>query len=656
MTLVPGLQARDFSLASPDNSIIVNIKAEDNLCFNVSKDGDVLITDTPIGLTLDDGSIWGSGRIRNHCYISVRDSIPAPFYRAESIAEVYNAITINFRNGCRVEFRVYDDGFAYRFVNASDRSFKIREEKAGFRFNGDYMMTVPYVKDNAGNIPAQFFNSFENLYTTCALSKMDPGRLCFLPLVADSGKHKICITETNLNEYPGMYLTVHGAEKNELKAMFANYPAKLEQGGHNNLQMLVRERENWLCEVRGERDFPWRICVIASDDASLAASNLGYLLAEPSKLEDISWIRPGKVAWEWWNAFNLTGVDFKAGKNTPTYKYFIDFAAEQGIEYIIMDEGWAVNGKADLMQVNPEVNLQEILDYARQKNVGVILWAGYYAFDRDMENVCRHYAEMGVKGFKVDFMDRDDAMMTAFNYRAAQTAAKYHLLLDLHGTHKPAGLNRTWPNVLNFEGVHGLEQMKWCDRDLDQMEYDVTIPYIRQVAGPLDYTQGAMHNANRKNFNAVYFDPMSQGTRCHQLALYMVLDSPLNMLCDTPVYYRAEPQCTAFIASVPTVWDETRIVGGRMRKWIVTARRKGSDWYVGGLTNWDSRDLDVDFSFLPEGEYLLDLFRDGVNADRKGDDYARESLTVTKNSAPLRIHLAPGGGFAMKLSPKRCGK
>ena len=226
----------------------------------------------------------------------------------------------------------------------------------------------------------------------------------------------------------------------------------------------------------------------------------------------------------------------------------------------------------------------------------------------------------------------------------------------MHGTHKPAGLNRTWPNVLNFEGVHGLEQMKWCDRDLDQMEYDVTIPYIRQVAGPLDYTQGAMHNANRKNFNAVYFDPMSQGTRCHQLALYMVLDSPLNMLCDTPVYYRAEPQCTAFIASVPTVWDETRIVGGRMRKWIVTARRKGSDWYVGGLTNWDSRDLDVDFSFLPQGEYLLDLFRDGVNADRKGDDYARESLTVTKNSAPLRIHLAPGGGFAMKLSPKRCGK
>lgn len=288
--------------------------------------------------------------------------------------------------------------------------------------------------------------------------------------------------------------------------------------------MIVKEREAYIAKVSGKRAFPWRMAIIAKQDKELVESNLSYLLATPSCLEDISWIKPGKVAWEWWNDWNLDGVAFKTGVNTETYKAYIDYAASNHVEYVILDEGWAVNLKADLMQIVPELDLKGLIDYAKSKNVGIILWAGYYAFERDMENVCRHYAEMGVKGFKVDFMDRDDQEMVDFNYRAAQTCAKYKLLLDLHGMYKPSGLNRTYPNVLNFEGVHGLENMKWSSKNVDQVKYDVMIPFIRQVAGPIDYTQGAMRNAVKESYYPCYSEPMSQGTRCRQLALYVILN------------------------------------------------------------------------------------------------------------------------------------
>jgi len=354
------------------------------------------------------------------------------------------------------------------------------------------------------------------------------------------------------------------------------------------------------------------------------------------------------VAWDWWNDWNIQGVDFKAGINTETYKYYIDFAAKYGVEYVILDEGWAVNKQADLMQVVPEIDLKAIVDYAKGKGVGIVLWAGYYAFDRDMENVCRHYAGMGVKGFKVDFMDRDDQIVTDFYYRAAAMAAKYKLVLDFHGAFKPAGINRTYPNVLNCEGVNGLEQLKWGKDKEAQVVYDTQIPFIRQAGGPMDYTQGAMRNAVSRNYYPCNTEPMSQGTRCRQLALYVVLDSPLNMMCDSPSNYMREPECTDFIAAVPTTWDETEVLDGKMGEYVVTMRRKGDAWYVGGITNWDARDLVVDTSFLPKGTYKVELFRDGVNADRKAEDYRRVEQTYTVGDT-LQVHLAPGGGFAMRL-------
>ena len=639
---------KSYTLSSPDGNLQTTVSPGNELLYDIVYKGRTLLEPSPLSLSLGNGDSWGpNARISKASRSSVDRWIDAPFYRADSLHEHYNALTLRMKGDWEVEFRAYDDGIAYRFVNRTRKPFTILNEQAEYRFPSDFQASVPYVTSGEdGDFEAQFYNSFENVYSVAPLSKMNPGRLAFLPLVVDAGQGvKICISESDLCNYPGLYL-YNPDGKTALKGRFAQYPDSLEQGGHNRLQMIVRERREHIAEVAGPRNFPWRMAVVGSD-TQLAASSLSYLLAEPSRIDDISWIHPGKVAWEWWNDWNISGVDFRSGINTQTYKYYIDFAASQGIEYVILDEGWAVNLQADLMQVVPQINLPEIIEYGASKNVGIILWAGFHAFNRDMEQVCRHYAQMGVKGFKVDFMDRDDQQMTAFNHRAAETAAKYHLVLDLHGTHKPAGINRTWPNVLNVEGVHGLEQLKWRPESHDQVEYDVMIPFIRQVAGPMDYTQGAMINATRTGYHPNHSEPMSQGTRCHQLALYVVLDSPLNMLCDSPTNYLQEAECTHFIASIPTVWDETRILDGRLGEYIVTARRKGSTWYIGAITDWNPRDLKIDLSFLG-GERSAELFRDGVNADRKASDYRCEELSID-TAKPFAVHLAPGGGFVMKI-------
>ena len=471
----------------------------------------------------------------------------------------------------------------------------------------------------------------------------------FLPLVVDAGEGvKICITESGLENYPGLYLSAAEGEK-RLTGQFAPYPKKTVQGGHNQLQMLVKERENYIAKTSGTRSFPWRAFIISRNDKELADCDMVYRLASPSRVNDISWIKPGKVAWDWWNDWNLYGVDFRAGINNPTYKYYIDFAAEHGIEYVILDEGWAVNLQADMMQVIPEIDLQELVDYGKSKNVGIILWAGYWAFARDMENVVKHYSDMGVKGFKVDFLDRDDQEMVNFVYKASEVCAKYKMLVDFHGVFKPTGLQRTYPNVLNYEGVNGLEQMKWSsEKEFDMVTYDVTIPFIRMIAGPMDYTQGAMRNAVKGNHRSVNSEPMSQGTRCRQLATYVIFESPFNMLCDAPSNYMREPESTEFIANIPTVWDESIVLDGKMGEYIVTARRAGNVWYVGGITDWTARDIEVDCSFLGDKTYDATLFKDGVNAHRVGRDYKCESFRI-KNDSKLKIHLAPGGGFALKI-------
>jgi len=495
---------------------------------------------------------------------------------------------------------------------------------------------------------SQFKTSFENLYTVTRLSKLDPARLAFLPLVvaADDGV-KLCFTEADLQAYPGMYFNYPG-QGYSLRGIFAPYPKRTHDGGHDNLQNVVDEYDNFIAKAASRTSFPWRTILIAREDRQLLDNDMVMRLAEPSRLEDVSWIRPGLAAWEWWNDWGLHGVGFEAGINTPTYKHYIDFAARNGIAYLVMDDGWSKE-KTDLMSGGSDrLDLEEVLRYAKEKDVGIILWAGYRAFDRDMEEVCRHYSALGVKGFKVDFMDRDDQQIAEFLYRGAATAAKYGLLLDYHGIYKPAGLQRTYPNVVNFEGVHGLEQMKWSEESVDQVTYDVTMPFIRMTAGPVDYTQGAMLNAAKGHFFPRRSEPMSQGTRCRQLAEYVVFESPITMLCDSPSNYMKEPECFAFMASVPTVWDETVALTGSVGEYIAIARRSGDTWYIGAMTDWTPRELELDLSFIGNGNYDIESFADGINADRAARDF-RKTVSELPQDRRLKIRMAPGGGYAARI-------
>ncbi len=644
------VQAKDYKLTSPDGQIQATVCTDGQMKLSIVHDGVEVLSPSPISIERTDEVKWGeNSRVVKAVRSTVNTTVKSPFYRASEINDHYNSLTLKMKGNWSLELRVYDDGVAYRFVNHDKKPFEIRDEQADFRFPSDAVAAVPYVsRGKDGNFHDQYFNSFENTYTVDNLSKLNPQRLAFLPVSVEGGENvKLCFTEVNLRDYPGMYLYNYDGG-NHLVADFAPYPKDTYQGGHNNLQIKVRTTEDYIAKVTAPRTFPWR-AVLIGNDVEIASSDMTYLLADGSKIEDTSWIKPGKIAWDWWNNWNIAGVDFISGINNDTYKYYIDFAAANGIEYVILDEGWAVNKKADLFQVVPEIDLEMLVKHGESKGVGLVLWAGYWAFERDMEKVCKHYSEMGIKGFKVDFMDRDDQVMTDFNYRAAEMAAKYHLILDLHGTHKPAGLNRTWPNVLNFEGVHGLEQMKWDDPSVDQMEYDTMIPFLRQVAGPMDYTQGAMLNAVKKNYRPCNTEPMSQGTRCHQLALYTVLESPFNMLCDSPTNYIREPESTKFIAEIPTVWDDTVVLAGEMGEYIVTARRSGDKWYVGAITDWNARDVEVDLSFLGEGTWTLKAFADGVNAHRKGTDYKVTVSEVSKD-AKVKVHMAPGGGWTAILS------
>lgn len=640
-----------YTLQSPDKRTNVSITiGNDFLKYSVTQDDVVIINDSPITMELSDGKILGANPVvRNYDSKTVDKLIKAEFYKKEYVEDYYNELTLRFKGSYNVEFRAYNDGVAYRFCTVFPKPITIVREGVSYNFEEDYTAHIPYVNERRSELDflqKQFFNSFENTYTITPISKMENDRIAFMPVMVSlkDGK-KVVITESDLEDYPGTFLRKNNVD-NSLAGIHAPYPKTEVQGGHNMLQYVVKENENFIARVQGTRSFPWRCMIISSEDKELLNNDMVYRLASPSRVEDISWIVPGKVAWEWWNAWNIKGVDFESGVNNDTYKHYIDFASEYGIEYVILDEGWAVNKKADLFNVVPEIDIIELVEYADSKGVGIVLWAGYLAMDRDMEEVCKYYSEIGVKGFKVDFMDRDDQKAVNFYYRMAEYAAKYHLIVDFHGAYKPTGLNRTFPNVLNFEGVFGLEQVKW-GQDIDLVTYETTIPFIRMLAGPMDYTQGAMRNANKDNYKAVWSEPMSQGTRCRQLAEYVIFESPFNMLCDSPSNYRDEEECTDFIADIPTIWDETIALDGKVGEYTVIARRSGDRWYVGGITNWEEREIEIDLSELELKNTQAIEFRDGVNANKIASDYSKNNITIENNI--YKAQMKKGGGFVLIL-------
>jgi len=647
-------------LLSPDGKIKITVSTVKGISYKVECDSVLCLDESRIRMTLADGTMYGGeeNQLKRVWRGPVDHIDSTKFYKTAAVRVRCNLMSLEYKT-FNVEFCAFDDAVSYRFISKSNKAFKVADELAQFNFAKPWPATIGYVCQNTKSLQTQLFNSYENVYERHNLDKWNMERLAFSPLVVEAdGGLRLAITEANVLDYPGMFLynESHGSC---LKGVFAGYPKELKKGGHRDLQDKVLSRENFIAQYdKAATDacaqrlaFPWRIVAVSRGDAGLLANDVVYRLATPSE-GDFSWVKPGKVAWDWWNDCNLRGVDFKTGVNNETYKFYIDFASKYGIEYIIMDEGWATDYKNDLYDIVPSIDLPMLCSYAASKNVGIILWAGYRAFNQDMDAICKHFSQMGVKGWKIDFMDRDDQPMVQFTVKAAQIAAKYHMIIDFHGIHKPAGLTKTMPNVLNYEAVYGLENMRSSRPEKearDQVVYDVTFPYLRLLAGPADYTQGAMINSTKKSFRYVHPGTMSQGTRCRQFAEYVIFDAPLTMLCDSPSNYMDNDESTRLIVSVPVVWDEIRPIDGKIGEYIVEARRKGADWWIAGITDWTERDWVINASALGAGKWKVELFADGVNADKAASDYKRQEFTLDA-SGTFKVHLAPGGGFLAKLS------
>lgn len=649
--------AADLTVKSPSGCISACIGLSDSLTVSLyNAGGDTLLAPSTIGMTWTDGTEWGRAcRLKSAEKTSADAVISSPFYKKSSVTDRYNGLTLKMRGGYNVEIRLYDDGLAYRFVNSGGKKGEVVAEKAIYRLPSDCDMWVPYVRNRKKKTDAPFeelfWNDMQSQYTHTTLSSLKQGRLMFTPLVADTGHGIIAFAEADVEAWPGMYLTP-SAESLALEGVSAPRPSETVPGGHNDVEHLVSATHDYIATVDGTRTMPWRIFIYADEACRLPENDMVYRLASPSRLDDTSWIRPGKVAWEWWNDWGVYNVSFKAGINTPTYLKYIDFAADNGIEYVIMDEGWATKGANDLFDIVPDIDMDAILNHARDKGVGIILWAGFRPMIDNLDEVASHYAARGVRGFKIDFLNRDDQLMSEDMYRIAEVCARHKLLVDFHGCCKPTGLLRTWPNVINHEAVFGLEQLKWSKPDVDQITYDVTLPFIRSIAGPMDYTPGAMRNAVPGQYYPCRSNPMSQGTRCRQIAEFIVFDSPLTMMCDSPTAYEREAECTSFIASLPTVFADTSVPAGEIGRYIVMVRT-GADgnFYIGAMTGTEARDISIPLDFLPEGQYSVEAFADGANAHRQGSDYTR-SIFTTDNSSSLHIHMAAGGGFAARISRK----
>ena len=634
---------KKYVLSSPDGTLKVEISAGNELAYQVMHGNDTILSHSNIGLVLENGTIVGkTPRITGERRRKIKDNIESPFYRFKEFVATGNELDLKLKGGFGIIFRAYNEGVAYRFYTTQSSDIIIKEEQAEFNFKEDYTAYLPYTTNDKKPMAM----AYQNVYDITPLSKAQP-KLAFLPVTVDCGSVKLTLLESDLEAYPGMFVQSQQG-KYGLKGVFAPYPAKTDFYPWRK-QEYVTETTDFISRSRGSRSYPWRVLAITEKDTDMPVNNLVYALASPNRIGDTSWIKTGKVAWDWWNDWNLKGVPFKAGINMDTYKYYIDFASRNGLEFIVLDEGWYDPKSGDMLTVIPELDLPELIAYGKSKGVEIVLWTVFNVLDSQLEAACKKYADMGIKGFKVDFLDRDDQTAVEIVYRIAEMTARYKLTLDLHGIYKPTGINRTYPHIINFESVFGMEEVKWTDIKNNMPLYDVTFPYIRMMAGPVDYTPGAMRNATKADWRAMYYTPASMGTRCHQLAAYIVHDSPFTMLCDAPTNYLNEQECVDFIASLPVEVDSTFIASGELGKYIVTVRKKDVNWYIGGMTNWDERDVQLDFSFLPEGvSYTAVLFKDGVNANKQAEDYRKETIRIDKDSR-LTLHLASGGGFAMKL-------
>jgi len=626
-----------YSVESPDKRIEVRVRNGERIRYDVLYKGKPVLQDSQISMDIEHKTLGANAKVlASKQRSSDKWWEPAVRQKFAKIHDNYNELRLELDDQCAVVFRAYNEGAAYRFeTSIAQDQVHVYSEEGLFRFAADYAVYYPQEES--------FFSHNERKYLPQQMSTIVPAAIATLPAVVDLGDGvKLALAESDLEEYPGLWLK--GTSGKAIAATFPPYPLKEQLERDRDYKVV--ESTDYIAITKGTRTFPWRVVGIAEKDSYLVTNELVWLLESPSRVQDTSWIKPGKVAWDWWNANNVYGVDFKAGLNTDTYKYYIDFAAKYAIPYIILDEGWYKLG--NVLSVVPEINMEELTEYAKQKNVGIILWVVWKTLEDQMTPALDQFAKWGVKGIKVDFMQRSDQVLIRYYHRVSEESAKRKLLVDFHGDQKPAVMTRTWPNLISTEGVRGLEWLKWSNET--DPPHEVTLPFTRMFLGPMDFTPGAMLNAQKANFAPIHNRPMSLGTRCQQLAMYVVYESPLQMLADSPSNYLREPEAMEFLAAVPTEWDDTRALDGKIGEYIVVARRSSKDWYMGAMTNWSARELQVDLSFLADGNYTMDTYQDGENANHQGSDYRVTKSQATKSSK-IMIRMAPGGGWVARIHP-----
>ncbi len=623
------MMAENYTVKSPDENIVVNVETGAITTYSVSFKGQVVLSPSPISMTFDNGTVIGRNmKVTDVDYLS-EDKTLTPVIRQKSktIRDHYNEMVLS-ADKYQLRFRVYDDGLAYRFHTDFADSLKVLSEEATYCFPKDYNTLFP---EERTMLSAQ-----QPLFKPMKLSEIRPEQFCSTPiLIKIDDKARIFISESDLESYPGMFLKKQG--KYELAGKFAAY--SLEDEKTDDRQIFPTKRADYLARVSGTRNYPWRAMIVAEDDANLITNQLIYKLA-PESEGDYSWVRPGKIAWDWYNALALYDVDFKAGVNNETYKYYIDFASRYGIEYVVLDDGWSEAW--DVTKTVPEINMEELVAYGKKKNVDLILWVSWAPFREKLDEAFDLFSKWGIKGIKMDFMNRDDQEMVDFYYTVARKAAEHKLLVDFHGAYKPTGWLRTFPNVLTSEGVAGLENHKWGS--FVTPEHNVTLPFTRMVAGPMDYTPGAMLNFHEKDHKIWFNLPASVGTRCHQLGMYVVYESPLQMLADSPSNYYREEKCMEFLSQVPVVWDETRVLKASVGEYVVVARRSGDTWFIGGMVGKKGQTFDINLDFI-KGTKTMTSWEDGVNVDIQARDFAYRTKKV-KQGDTVTIKMYDGGGYA----------
>ncbi|MEP7376594.1 MAG: glycoside hydrolase family 97 protein [Chitinophagaceae bacterium] len=633
-------------IISPDGKIKVTIEAKENLFYSVSYENKAVLLPSLINLLLENGvDVSGKIDLKKTTALFNNSFIISPVpEKRKTIPDIYNEITIRFKQPFSLVFRVYNDGVAWRFLSHLKDSIVVKQETATFNFPDSHLIYYPeIVKRENADI---YHTSFEEPYQLKPLDSLKQSNFCFTPvLIAPADGPKIVITESDLEDYPGMFVTGNG--NNSLTGQFAPYPLeeKITEGGFE--QAIVTKRAGYIAKTKGTRSFPWRVLLIAATDKELPANDLVYRLASPSRVKDVSWINPGKGTDEWIIGVNLFNVPFKTGVNTPSYKYYIDFAKRFGFDRIMMDAGWSDNN--DLFKINPAINMDEIAAYAKEKNIKLSMWTLAMTLAKQLEPALVQFNKWGVDFIMTDFMDRDDQKMVNFYFKVAEACARHQVMIMYHGAFKPAGFNRTYPNAITRESVLGSEYNIWSEKATP--EHNLLLPFIRMTSGPMDYEPGILDNATAKTFRPIGEKVMAPGTRCHQAAMFIVYESPIQIFSGNPSQGLLEPGFMELLGSIPTTWDTTIVLDGKVGDYIVTARKKGDDWFLGAMTDWTERELNIDLSFLDEGEYKATICEDGVNADRYASDYKLSNKAVTR-TARLKIKMAPGGGYVLKLQKK----